>query len=277
MIAPRVSLLTLLRLDPALGVLPSALRSELVAGETVAAGPAGATAGEVAAGDYVVASAGGVPLRSSPSALSSAIALLDDGAEVHATGETNNYFAAVDSSAGAGWVSAQFLAPAGAAALSALDILEARALLIAWAKSSNGLSDYGQPYDLIGGPAADERLSQAVGAFQQARRLPRSEVLDAATVAALASWASERASEAIAAVGGTVGAGVDPAVGSALTGPGRSPVVAAPVVAAPAAPASSGFRLSPAAKSMALLAGVAVLAFFLLEGKKKGDSSGVAS
>jgi len=44
-----------------------------------------------------------------------------------------------------------------------------------------------------------------------------------------------------------------------------------------AAPASSGFTLSPAAKSMALLAGVAVLAFFLLEEKKKGDRAEVAS
>lgn len=268
MIAPRVSLLTLLDLDPALAVLPLALRHELVSGHALEASgvTAGATAGEVPAGDYVIASAGGVPLRASPSALSAVVALLDDGAPVRATGETNNYFAAVHSAAGPGWVSAQFLAPAGAAALSALDILEARALLIAWAKSSNGLSDYGQSYDLIGGPAADERLSQAVGAFQEARRLPRSEVLDPATVAALAAWASERASSALAAVRGTVGAGVDPAGGSALSGPVAAPVVAAPV----AAPAQSGFTLSPAVKSMALLAGVAVLAFFLLEEKKKG-------
>lgn len=262
MIAPRVSLLTLLDLDPALAVLPAALRHELVAGHASEASgvSAGATAGEVFAGDYVISSAGGVPLRASPSALSTVVALLDDGAPVHATGETSNYFAAVHSAAGPGWVSAQFLAPAGAAALSALDILEARALLIAWAKSSNGLSDYGQSYDLLGGPAADERLSQAVGAFQESRRLPRSEVLDAATVAALAAWASERASSALAAVRNTVGAGVDPVGGSAL-----------------AAPASSGFTLSPAFKSMALLAGVAVLAFFLLEEKKKADSATVSS
>lgn len=273
MIAPRVSLLTLLDLDPALAVLPLALRHELVAGNASEASGvlAGATAGEVPAGDYVIASAGGVPLRASPSALSAVVALLEDGAPVHATGRTDNYFAAVHSASGFGWVSAQFLAGAGAAALSALDILEARALLIAWAKSSNGLSDYGQSYDLIGGAAADERLSQAVGAFQESRRLPRSEVLDAATVAALAAWASERASSALAAVQGVVGAGVDPVGGSALAGPVAAPVA----VTAPVAPSKAG--MSPAVTSMLLLAGVALLAFFLLEEKKKTDRAEVAS
>ena len=258
MIASQSALRALLALDPALSAVPAAVASGVM---TQSASVPIATP-DVSPGAYIVTTSSPLSVRASPSTEGSVLASLAPGASFLATGENENYFAHGTTALGVlGWVSAHYLAPAAlGGVLSAAETTETRLILFGWAKSAG--VDYGQPYDLDSSPAAAERMASAVGDFQAALGLPMTGQVDAATRAALASWAAAHAAElagAASRLGGTV-------MGGAPVGVGRP----AP---APSVPPTKPVASSSSTGVMLLLGAGAVALYFVIEEKKKKKAS----
>ena len=214
---------------------------------TLAPAAVAAPAADLPPGRYVVTAKTSLELRDGPSTSATVVGLLAPAASFVADGGNENFFAHGHTDTDPpleGWVTAFYLAPEQSEPVQTRgDMVQLRALLASWAAATPGAPAYGSPADLADDQAAADRQSLELAAFQKSEGLQVTGAADQATRDALISWARNRA------------------VGLASRTP--APTTAPSSTTAPALPAKKA-GIPP----WAIVAGIATLAFFVLEERR---------
>lgn len=238
----------------------------------VSAGGGAPNASDLPAGTYIVTTqTDPLNIRSQPSTQASIVGTIPKGAAVKVTGVNQNFFAAVDYQGKLGWAAAAYLSPEssivqggdGGLILSGADLLQLRAMLVAWANATQGAPSYGSAADLELTQAAMNRQGVVLAAFQnwsnntKGTLLRTDGIVDQPTRDALVQWS------------GAAVAAADPAGGPGLpTLPVNTPAPGAPPAPPPEAQGAPVAEQASKAGLFAVLA-IGLAAFLLLEEKKK--------